>query len=74
MKIDIRHVEEVTEIVIADKEPLWLTLTSIGKRGAKHGGVSFNCISHSSSFCLHDREGVDNLIRALEKAKELNWV
>ena len=74
MKIDIRYAEEITEITIADKEPLWLTLTSIGKRGSNHGGVSFNCLGHSSSFCLKDRESVDYLIRALEKAKELNWV
>lgn len=71
--LDIRKNAEIDKILIAEKRSLHLTITSITK--ASGGGINFNCPSDPcNAYNLASRDEIDNLIRALEKAKEFGWV
>lgn len=71
MKLDIRTQVPVTQITFATKRELWLDATNLTKHS--QGGIIIQC-EDRDALLVKDRESVDNLIKALEKAKELNWV
>ena len=73
LDIRVNQQEPISEIVFAEKQPLWMTMTTI--RPMRGNGIAFKTPADANNaYCLHDRKDVDNLIAALEKAKELGWV
>lgn len=72
MKIDIRNttVAKVTEIEFAEKRAMWKTATKLTK-GTK--GITIESANSGNCVVVHSVEDLENLIKALEKAKELKW-
>ena len=72
MKIDIRNqVEEVVAIIeFAEKRSMWKTATKLTK-GSR--GVTIESANSGNCVVVHTDQDLENLIKALKKAKELKW-
>lgn len=71
MKIDIRNQEPViTEIEFAEKRNMWKTATRLSH---SRQGIVIASGTAGDVLLVHNDTDLDNLIKALQKAKELKW-